>query len=96
MKTEYSVSPVIQAIYDLYISPAERKILLDKSTDASGKNIRVQCYIPKEAYAILRMFGAFKSSESVFFSDICCTHIEQRAIELKLMSHVFDHIKAGL
>ena len=98
MKVNYEISPIIKAIYELYISPAEKKRLAaedGRTYDKTGRYVRVQCYLPTEVYAILKMFGAFKGSETAFFSDAASQYIEQRALELKLMPAVLAHIKAA-
>lgn len=95
MKTEYEVPAIIKAIYDLYISPSEKKRLTDKQMNASGRHVRIQCFIPKEAYAVLRWLGAFKGSESEFFSDQSCSYIEQRAIKLEIMPAVLEYMKGA-
>lgn len=97
MKLNYEVSPIIRAIFDLHVSPAEKKNLSNdgRTYDKTGKYVRIQCYVPLEAYAILKMFGAFKNSESAFFSEEATSYIEQRAIELEIMPSVLDYMKGA-
>lgn len=75
---------LLQQMYD-QVPEGDKKIILERkksSMSYNGKNVRIQCYIPKEIYTMLAYFGAFQTSESHFFTERAVEYLTERGLRI--------------